>query len=78
MSSYQDGRKVRAKSLTMAAFRFAAGRKEFWVWAGTFFVCEASSNGLVTVTQSSVFATSIRYDSLAGTSSPHPVRLIVI
>ena len=27
--------------------RFAAGRKEFWVLAGTFFVCGASTNGLV-------------------------------
>ncbi|MCX6603135.1 MAG: MFS transporter [Acidobacteria bacterium] len=31
----------------MAALRFAVGRKEFWVLAGTFFVCGASTNGLV-------------------------------
>lgn len=29
------------------ALRFAAGRPEFWLLAGTFFVCGASTNGLV-------------------------------
>lgn len=30
-----------------AALRFASGKPEFWLLAGTFFVCGASTNGLI-------------------------------
>lgn len=31
----------------LAALRFASGKPEFWLLAGTFFVCGASTNGLI-------------------------------